>query len=393
MAADAALVPEHVVDLTFVGFIAFRDPVRTSAARALEGLRRAGVRTVMITGDHPATAEAIATELDLLDGRSVLTGAELAALADDELDRRIERIGVFARVTPSQKVRVVRALQRAGRVVAMAGDGANDAAAIRLADAGIAIGEASTQAARAAADIVVTDGRVETIVDAIVEGRAMWTSVRSAISILMGGNLGEIGFTLLAGLLDGGSPLVARQLLLVNLFTDVAPAMAIALRPPEPRTFESLARETPDMALGAPLDREITTRAVVTALGAGAAWTVGRLISSRPRARTIGLAALVGTQLGQTLTAGGLSRPVVLTSLASAGALFMLIQTPGVSHFFGCRPLGPISWTTAIGASALATALAPAIDRTVTRMVTPAWKTGASLRDRATLPILNLLRS
>jgi cation-transporting ATPase I len=253
----------------------------------------------------------------------------------------------------------------------MAGDGANDAAAIRLADAGIAIGETSTQAARAAADIVVTDGRVETIVDAIVEGRAMWTSVRSAISILMGGNLGEIGFTLLAGLIDGASPLVARQLLLVNLFTDVAPAMAIALRPPEARTFESLARETPDTALGAPLDREIASRAVVTALGAGAAWAVGRVISTRAKARTIGLAALVGTQLGQTLTAGGLSRPVVLTSVASAGALFMLIQTPGVSHFFGCRPLGPIAWSTAIGASALATSFAPTIDRAVARFVSP----------------------
>ncbi|HEX7670530.1 MAG TPA: HAD-IC family P-type ATPase, partial [Polyangiaceae bacterium] len=257
MAGDAMVSPEHVVDLTFRGFLAFRDPVRPSAARAIDGMRRAGVRTVMITGDHPSTAEAIAAELDLLEGKAVVTGAELAALADEELDRRIESIAVFARVTPSQKVRVVRALQRAGHVVAMAGDGANDAAAIRLADIGIAIGEASTQAARAAADIVVTDGRIETIVDAIVEGRSMWASVRDAVSILMGGNLGEIGFTLIAGLIDGTPPLHARQLLLVNLLTDVAPALAIALRPPEPRSFESLARESPEAALGAPLNREI----------------------------------------------------------------------------------------------------------------------------------------
>jgi cation-transporting ATPase I len=180
--------------------------------------------------------------------------------------------------------------------------------------------------------------------------------------------------------------------LLVNLFTDVAPAMAIALRPPEPRTFESLASDTPDTALGAPLDHEIATRAVVTALGAGAAWTVGRLISTRPKARTIGLAALVGTQLGQTLAAGGLSRPVVLTSLASAGALFTLIQTPGVSHFFGCRPLGPIAWSTAIGASALATALAPAIDRTVARFVPPSVVARTPIHERATPRIFKLLR-
>jgi cation-transporting ATPase I len=363
MPSDAALHPSHVVDLTFRGFLAFRDPVRPSAASAIDGMRRAGVRTVMITGDHPSTAQAVANELGLGEGRAVVTGAELAAMSDDELDRRVGSVTVFARVTPSQKVRVVRALSRAGRVVAMAGDGANDAAAIRLADVGIAIGEQSTQAARAAADIIVTDGRIETIVQAIVEGRAMWSSVRDAVSILMGGNLGEIGFTLLAGLLDGGSPLHARQLLLVNLLTDIAPAMAIALKPPAPRTFEALARETPEMALGAPLRREIATRAIVTALGAGTAWGIGRVIGSKKKAQTIGLAALVGTQLGQTLTSGEFSRPVVVTSLLSAGALSMLIQTPGVSHFFGCRPLGPISWTAAIGASVFATAMTGVVER------------------------------
>ncbi len=242
MPSDAPLDPAHVVDLTFRGFVAFRDPIRGSASAAIATLRSAGVDTVMITGDHPSTAEAIARELDLLRGRAVVTGAELAALSDADLDARVSGVAVFARVTPSQKVRIVRALQRAGRVVAMAGDGANDAAAIRLADAGIAIGEGSTQAARAAADIVVTDGRVETIVDAIAEGRAMWASVRDAVAILVGGNMGEIGFTLLAGLLDGAPPLHARQLLLVNLFTDVAPAMAIALKPPVPVSFESLPR-------------------------------------------------------------------------------------------------------------------------------------------------------
>jgi cation-transporting ATPase I len=319
----------------------------------------------MITGDHPSTAEAIAAELHLLEGEGIITGAELAELSDEQLDARVEGIAVFARVTPSQKVRVVRALQRAGSVVAMAGDGANDAAAIRLADVGIAVGEASTQAARSAADIVVTDGRIETIVDAIVEGRTMWASVRDAVAILMGGNFGEIGFTLLAGLLDGSPPLHARQLLIVNLLTDVAPAMAIALRPPVARSFESLARETPEMALGGSLDRQIATRAVVTALGAGAAWGIGRVITSQAKARTIGLAALVGTQLGQTLTSGGFSRPVVLTSLASAGALMVLVQTPGVSHFFGCRPLGPISWSAAIGASVAATALSGAVARVI----------------------------
>ena len=390
MASDAQLDPSHVVDLTFRGFVAFRDPIRASASGAVAALRGAGVETVMITGDHPSTAEAIARELDLLRDRSVVTGAELASMSDAELDGRVSSVAVFARVTPSQKVRIVRALQRAGRVVAMAGDGANDAAAIRLADAGIAIGEGSTQAARAAADIVVTDGRVETIVDAIAEGRAMWASVRDAVSILVGGNLGEIGFTLLAGLLDGAPPLHARQLLLVNLFTDVAPAMAVALKPPEPSSFESLARETPDAALGAPLNRQIATRALVTTMGAGTAWAIGRLTGSRAKARTIGLAALVGTQLGQTMMSGEFSRPVVFTTIASAGALSMLISTPGVSHFFGCRPMGPIAWSTAIGASVAATMLGNAISRRVEALDTESFHPPAVVR--AATEAIGLLR-
>jgi cation-transporting ATPase I len=262
---------------------------------------------------------------------------------------------VFARVTPAQKVRIVRALQRAGRVVAMVGDGANDAPAIRLANVGIAVGEQSTTAARAAADILLTDARLETLVDAVLEGRAMWAAVRDAVSILVGGNLGEIGFTLGAGLLDGRPPLNARQLLLVNLLTDVAPAMAIALRPPAPRSHAALAHEGPDASLGELLNRQIAGRAAITALGASAAWGIARLTASRARANTVGLVALVGTQLGQTLVSGGMSRPVIITSVGSAAALAAIIQTPGLSQVFGCRPLGPIGWITAVGASAAAT--------------------------------------
>jgi cation-transporting P-type ATPase I len=361
--ADESLDPSRLAGLTFRGFLAFSDPVRPSAARALERLARAGVETLMVTGDHPSTAEAIATDLGLLGGKRVLTGAELAQLSDEELDQKLDGVSVFARVTPAQKVRVVRALQRAGRVVAMVGDGANDAPAIRLANVGVAIGEHSTAAARGAADVVLTDERIETLVDAISEGRAMWASVRDAVSILVGGNLGEIGFTLAAGLVDGRSPLNPRQLLLVNLLTDVAPAMAIALRPPSAATLESLASEGPDASLGKPLNRDIAARAVVTALGAGSAWAVARLTGSAERARTVGLLALVGTQLGQTVWSGGLSRPVLTTSLASTAVLAGIVQTPGLSHFFGCRPVGPVGWAIAVGASAAATGAAAGLPR------------------------------
>lgn len=351
-----SLDPRRLVGLTFLGFLAFSDPVRSSARQAVLELRQAGVRTVMITGDHARTAEAIAREVGMSNSDRVLTGTELVDMDDETLDRRMRGISVFARVTPPQKVRIVRALQRAGRVVAMVGDGANDAPAIRLANVGIAVGEQSTSAARAAADIVLTDARLETLVDAVLEGRAMWAAVRDAVSILVGGNLGEIGFTLGAGLIDGRPPLNARQLLLVNLLTDVAPAMAIALRPPAPRSHTSLAHEGPDASLGQLLNRQIAARAGVTALGASAAWGVARFTGTRARANTVGLVALVGAQLGQTLLSGNLSRPVVVTGVASAAVLALVVQTPGLSHAFGCRPLGPIGWLTAAGASAAATA-------------------------------------
>jgi cation-transporting ATPase I len=363
------LEPRHIGALEFVGFLAFSDPVRPSAGRAIAGIRRAGVQTLMLTGDHPRTAEAIANELGLLEGRRILTGAELAHSSDEELDLMLPSIGIFARVTPSQKVRVVRALQRTGKVVGMVGDGTNDAPAIRLADCGIAIGEHGTAAARGAADVILMDGRVETLVDAIIEGRAMWASVREAVSILVGGNLGEIGFTLGVGLIEGRPPLNARQLLLVNLLTDVAPAMAIALRPPSRDALEELAKMTPEETLGRPLNRQIAARALATGMGASSAWLVARLTGTTGRARTVALAALVGSQLGQTLRSGGLSTPVVTTSLLSAAALVGVIQTPGLSHFFGCRPLGPLGWGTAVAASIAATSFASAAAKFLQRDV------------------------
>lgn len=366
--AEDRLDPSRPVGLGFLGFLAFSDPVRPTAAKALADLAEIGVQTVMITGDHPSTAEAIASELGLLGGRKILTGAELSRLSEEELDATVIDVGVFARLTPSQKVRIVRALQRAGRCVAMVGDGANDAPAIRLANVGIAIGEHSTAAARGAADIVLTDERIETLVHAIIEGRAVWKSVRDAVSILVGGNLGEIGFTLAGSVIDGRPPLNARQLLLVNLLTDVGPAMAVALKPPDPETLASLGREGPDASLAEPLKRDVAARALVTAGGAGAAWLTARALGGRERASTVGLLALVGTQLGQTLVSGGFSRPVVLTSVASAAVLGAVVQTPVVSHFFGCRPLGPVGVSTAIGASALATFVSAKYPEAVSRI-------------------------
>lgn len=347
---------DEVTGLTLLGFLALTDPVRATAAASITELRQAGIQIVMITGDHPGTAQAIAGRLDVRGGGRVITGPELDALDDDALDQVLPQVTVVARGTPAHKVRVVQAFQRLRRTVAMTGDGANDAPAIRLADVGIALGRRATPAARAAADLVVTDDRLETILAALVEGRGMWASVRQALGILVGGNLGEIAFTVLGAALTGRSPLNTRQLLLVNLLTDLAPAMAIALRPPDAGSTAALLAEGPEASLGTVLTREITNRALTTATAATAAWATARLTGRAARARTIALAALVGTQLGQTLAIGGPSPAVLASSLGSAAALAGIIQTPGVSHFFGCTPLGPVGWTIAGGAATVATA-------------------------------------
>jgi cation-transporting ATPase I len=357
---------DDVGGLSFLGYLALTDPVRASAGTSLEELRTAGAQIVMITGDHPSTAEAIADELGILNGHQVVAGADIDRLDDEALADLVPKIAVVARSTPTHKVRVVRAFQRRGRTVAMTGDGANDAPAIRLADVGIALGRRGTPAARAAADLVVTDDRLETIIAALVEGRAMWKAVREALAILVGGNIGEIGFTVLGAALTGISPLNARQLLLVNLLTDLAPALAIALRKPDPADSQALLSEGPETSLGSALTREIALRAAATTAGATAGWLAARLTGREQRARTVALAALVGTQLGQTLLVGRRSPAVLAASIGSATVLAGIVQTPGVSQFFGCTPLGPIGWGIAVTAATSAT-LGAAVFPTVLR--------------------------
>jgi magnesium-transporting ATPase (P-type) len=367
-ASGGKLTDEAVTALDFLGFLVLADRMRGTAAAAVRRLSEAGVHIVMITGDHPQTAESMARQLGVLDGRRVVTGAELDGLDNDALDALLPDVGVVARGTPVHKGRVVQAFQRLGRTVAMTGDGTNDAPAIRLADIGIAFGKRGTPAARAAADLVVTDDRLETILSTLVEGRAMWASVRQALAILVGGNLGEIGFILLGAAATGTSPLTARQLLLVNLFTDLAPAIAVALRPPPAEAMQRLLHEGPDVSLGTALTDEIVVRATATAFGATTAWIAARSTGRPVRARTVALIALVGSQLGQTLLVGGRSRAVIVSSLASMAALAAVVQTPGLSQFFGCTPLGPFAWSIALVSAAGATALAPMLPPVVRRI-------------------------
>ncbi|MGV9210456.1 HAD-IC family P-type ATPase [Micromonospora sp. RB23] len=365
---SAQITDTDVRGLTFVGFLALADGVRESAAPAVRRIRQAGVHTIMITGDHPATAEAIAATISEHDEQRVVTATELDQLDDEALAERLATTDVVARCTPTHKVRIIQALQKCGRTVAMTGDGANDAPAIRLADVGIALGQRGTPAARAAADLVVTDDRLETIIATLVEGRAMWSSVRHALSILVGGNLGEIAFSVLSAAATGRSALTGRQLLLVNLLTDLAPALAIAVRPPASDRTDGLLREGPDASLGETLSREIALRAASTTLGATVGWTLARYTGTQRRAGTVALVSLVGTQLGQTILAGGTSPAVLASTAASLGALAVVVQTPGVSQFFGCTPLGPVGWTIGAGSALGATVANGALTRLVAHL-------------------------
>ncbi|MFC5138214.1 HAD-IC family P-type ATPase [Actinomycetospora rhizophila] len=400
---DTLLDDDDVADLEFTGFVGFTDPVRAGSQATVRDLRDAGVQVVMITGDHPSTAEAVAEELDVLNGGIVVTGTELDELDDDALDDLLPKVRVVARGTPSHKVRIVQAFQRLDRTVAMTGDGANDAPAIRLADVGIALGRRGTPAARAAADLVITDDRLETILAALVEGRAMWASVREALGVLVGGNLGEIAFTVLGATTTGTSPLNARQLLLVNLLTDLVPSLALAVRAPQPESAAELLAEGPEASLGEALNHEIGLRAMATAGGASLAWLQARATpyGSPARARTVALTALVGTQLGQTIVAGGGRSPLVIgASVVSAGALVAVVQTPGVSQFFGCVPLGPVAWAQAASSAGVATAasvVGPELVRRYGPVVVPEGSPQASwierlgeVRDEATKRYLEL---
>jgi cation-transporting ATPase I len=348
---------DRVERLLFLGFLGLADPIRPTAMTAVNELRRAGVEVVMLTGDHPNTATAVASDLDLLDGRSPVTGAELQTADESTLDSLVRGTNVFARVSPADKVSIVRALKRAGRVVAVTGDGANDAPAIRLADVGIAVGEQSTDATRQAADIIVVNDRIETIVDAVIESRAMWRSVRDSVELLLGGNLGEILFTTGSSLASARPPLNARQLLLTNLMTDLVPALAVAVRPPRHATPESLFREGPEAAAGGALNRGVIRRAIATAAATTGGWVAARATGTAGRASTVALTSLVGAQLAQTAaTAKG--DPVVLAAVVgSALALAAIVQSPPTSLFFGCRPLGPVGWGITLAASAAGAAL------------------------------------
>lgn len=351
-AATAATDPDVLetlctVDLTPVGLLGLADTPRPTAQAVLAGLADREIEVRLITGDHPATATVIARELGIeVTGDEVITGSEWEALSADQRAAAVASRLVFARMSPEHKVEVVQTLERTGLVTAMVGDGVNDAAAIRAASVGIGMAARGSDAARTAADVVLLDGRIDALLDALDEGQQLWRRVHSAVSVLLGGNVGEVCFALITTLLTGRSVFNARQMLLVNMLTDALPAAALAVSP-QTSTAEVERDE-------AAMWRAIGIRGASTTIGAMLAWLMASVTGTPRRAATVALIGLVGTQLAQTL-ADSHGRVVVLTTVGSFAALALVVSTPGLSQLFGCTPVGPVGWGQALLAAAAAT--------------------------------------
>jgi cation-transporting P-type ATPase I len=339
--------------LRFVGLLGLSDTPRAESASLLASLQKQKIGVRLITGDHPITAMAIAAELGMpVAAGQVISGADWEALPRRGQERAVRNRLVFARMTPEHKVQVVQTLERTGQVCAMVGDGANDAAAIRSATVGIGVAAPGSDPARTAADVMLLDGRIGSLLDALDEGRQLWRRVQAAVAVLLGGNAGEVAFSVIGSALTGRSPLNTRQLLLVNMMTDALPAAALAVSP-----SVLSADDIGDGPNHAALWRTVAIRGTTTAAAATSAWVMAGFTLLPRRASTVALVALVTTQLGQTLIDSH-SPLVVGTAVGSLATLGALISTPGVSHMLGCTPLGPLGWTQALGTAGVATAAA-----------------------------------
>lgn len=343
--------------LVLTGFLGISDTPRAEAPQLLADLADRGVSVRLITGDHPVTATAIAAELGVpVTAEQVITGSEWNALSRKGQERAVTDRVIFARMSPENKVQVVQTLERSGRVCAMVGDGANDAAAIRAASVGLGVVARGSDSAHLTADIVLTDGRIGALVDAVDEGRRLWRGVQLAVTGLLGGNVGEVIFGVVGSALTGSSPLNNRQLLLMNMLTDALPATAVAVSTPAGRA-DRVVHGIDERRLM----RAVAVRGAITGTAASAAWGMAALTGRPQRAATVALISLVCTELAQTLVDSH-APLVLLTAAGSFAAFATMISIPGISQFLGCVPVGPLGWAQALGstgAAVLAIAVAP----------------------------------
>jgi Ca2+-transporting ATPase len=350
---NALPVADAEVGLLFVGLVGLIDPPRPEAAGAIATCRRAGITPVMITGDHPATAAAIAARLGIMEqGRGLLTGQAMRLLNDDELALQIADVRVYARMDPAQKIRIVEALQARGEYVAMTGDGVNDAPALRRADIGVAMGGGGTDVAREAADMVLLDDNFATIVEAIRGGRHTYDNIRRFIRYMLTTNFSEVLLIACAPLLGLPLPLVPIQILWINLVTDGLPGLALAMEPAERDLMDRPPRPASEGLFARGLWQQVLWTGVLMASLVLAVqwWSIERAGSHW---QTMVFVSLTFIQLGNVLVIrsdrdsllrlGLFTNPWLLTCVvATVGLQLIVVYVPWCNDIFSTKPLGAL---------------------------------------------------
>jgi len=342
-------------NLIFVGLIGMIDPPRDGVKEAVYTCQKAGIKTVMITGDHIATAKAIAKDLGILKtGEKAITGNELNKISDEELERNIASYSVFARVTPEHKVRIVKAWQKQGKVVAMTGDGVNDSPALKNADIGIAMGKGGTDVAKNASDMILADDNFVTIIEAVRQGRTIYDNIKKAIHFLIATNIGEIT-TIFIGLLSGmESPLLAIQLLWINLVTDSFPAIALGLEREEEDIMNRKPRNSKESIFAGGLWQKIITEGVMLGCLTLFAFSLGTRLFGLTVGRTMAFVSLGMLELVHSFNVkseesifkvGVFENKYLIGSLLLGTLLqVIVVVVPYFANIFELVPLTGIQW-------------------------------------------------
>ena len=351
-------------DLIFVGLIGMIDPPREGVKEAVQTCKKAGIKTVMITGDHIATAKAIAKEIGILNtGDEAITGKDLEKISDISLEKNIKNYSVFARVTPEHKVRIVKAWQKTGAVVAMTGDGVNDSPALKNADIGIAMGKSGTDVAKNAADMILVDDNFVTIVEAVRQGRNIYDNIKKAIHFLIATNIGEI-VTIFIGLLLGlETPLLAIQLLWINLVTDSFPAIALGIEKEENGIMERKPRNSKESIFAGGLWYKIITEGIMLGSLTLFAFALGNKYYGVQVGRTmafvsLGLLELVHSfniKTDESIFKTGIFENKYLIGSFFAGTFLqtIVVVVPYLAKIFELVPLNKIQWIYTIAISFL----------------------------------------
>ena len=368
-----ARLPEDVSEetiereLAFLGLVGMTDPARPEVAEAVRRCQQAGIRPVMITGDHPLTALAIARELGISQDNLAITGRELSSMPTEELRQQVQQVSVYARVAPEHKLNIVDAFQRNGHIVAMTGDGVNDAPALKKADIGVAMGITGTDVAKEAADMVLLDDNFATIVNAVEAGRVIYDNIRKFLKYTLGSNVGEMLVMLVAPFLGMPLPLLPLQILWVNLVTDGLPGLALSVEPAEPDTMRRPPYPPSESVLSRGIVRDIFwIGTVLAALSLATGWWYWR-VPEQPDEywRTMVFTVLTLGQLGNALairssrealwTIGLWSNRFMLVSvLLTVGLQMLVVYLPALQVFFKTTALRPVDMAVCFVTSGLA---------------------------------------